>query len=78
MYAIAGKIRRMLQKAGFFEKVDIRCMYVSIHDAVLAAVGGDRKTSPEKGLLPSQVNIHVMMCMVNLECAASMCRPTTE
>ena len=57
VYAITGKIRRMLQKAGFFEKVDIRCMYVSVHDAVLAAVGGDRKTSQEESRLPSQVNI---------------------
>ena len=58
MYAIAGKIRRMLQKAAFFETVDIRCMYVSIHDAVLAALAGDRKSSQGESRLSSQVDIH--------------------
>ena len=54
---VAGNIRRMLQKAGFFEKVDIGCMYVSIHDAVLAAVSSDGHASPKEPSLSSQVKI---------------------
>ena len=52
---MTGNIRRMLQEAGFFEKVDVNCMYVSIHDAVLAAVGGESQTHPKEPCTSPQV-----------------------
>ena len=51
-----GNIRRMLQKAGFFDKVDPGCMYVSVHDAVVAVVSGEGPHLPKDVAASLQVN----------------------
>ena len=51
-----GNIRRMLQKAGFFDKVDPACMYVSVHDAVVAVVSGEGPNLPKDVAASLQVN----------------------
>ena len=55
-HGFTGNIRRMLQKAGFFDKVDPGCMYVSVHDAVVAVVSGEGPHLPKDVSASIQVN----------------------